>query len=172
MPLNKDIKKIAVIGPTADSYLMLLGNYNGTPSESFTPLDGIINKAKSLNKNGANIQVSYEPGCNLVRKGNVIHNLSSHLLNFEGNSGLNADYFKNKDLSGKPFFIRLDPLSGPNWIYGAKIPSFEGVNELSSIRWTGNIKAPTTGEFNFIIKSDGGYRLYIDNKIVFDNAVS
>jgi len=169
LPLNKDIKKIAVIGPTADSYLMLLGNYNGTPSESFTPLDGIINKAKSLNKNGANIQVSYEPGCNLVRKGNVIHNLSSHLLKSEGSTGLNAEYFKNDNLSGKPFFSRIDPISGPNWIYGAKIPSFEGVNELSSVRWSGNIEAPATGDFNFIIKSDGGYRLLIDNKFVLDN---
>ena len=41
LPLKKDIKKIAVIGPTADSYLMLLGNYNGTPSKDVTPLQGI-----------------------------------------------------------------------------------------------------------------------------------
>ncbi len=169
LPLKKDLKKIAVIGPTADSYLMLLGNYNGTPSKYVTPLQGIINKANDLNKTGTNIQISYEPGCNLVEKGNVIHNLSSQLLNFEGNTGLNAEYFKDKDLSGKPFFVRIDPITGPNWIYGAKIPSFEGVNELSSIRWSGNIKVPATGDFKFIIKSDGGYKLYIDDKVVFDN---
>ena len=42
---NKVLKKIAVIGPTADSYQMLLGNYNGTPSKYVTPLQGIKNKA-------------------------------------------------------------------------------------------------------------------------------
>ena len=169
LPLKKDLKNIAVIGPTADSYLMLLGNYNGTPSKYVTPLQGIINKVKDLNKTGANIQVNYEPGCNLVKEGTVVHNLLSGLLNYNGNEGLNAEYFKSNDLSGSPFFTRLDPISGPNWIYGAKLPSFEGVNKLSSIRWNGIITAPATGDFNFIIKSDGGYKLYIDDKVVMDN---
>ena len=169
LPLKKDLRKIAVIGPTADSYFMLLGNYNGTPSKYVTPLQGIINKVNDLNKDGANIKVEYEPGCNLVEEGNVVNHLSSGLLNYNGNAGLNAEYYKNNDLSGSPFFSRLDPLSGPNWIYGTKIPSFNGVNDLSSVRWSGNITAPATGDFNFFIKSDGGYKLYIADKIVIDN---
>ena len=40
LPLNKGIKKIAVIGPNADSLDVLLGNYNGTPSAYTTALDG------------------------------------------------------------------------------------------------------------------------------------
>lgn len=169
LPIKKDLKKIAVIGPTADSYLMLLGNYNGTPSKYITPLQGITDKVNNLNKKGANIEVNYEPGCNLVKKGTVVHYLSSGLLNYNGKAGLNAEYFKNEELSGSPFFSRLDPLSGPNWIYETKIPSFEGVNDFSSIRWGGNIEVPATGDFNFIIKSDGGYKLYIDNKAVLEN---
>ncbi|MFC1841173.1 glycoside hydrolase family 3 protein, partial [Thermodesulfobacteriota bacterium] len=31
LPLSKNLKKVAVIGPNADSYDVLLGNYNGTP---------------------------------------------------------------------------------------------------------------------------------------------
>ena len=41
LPLNKGIKKIAVIGPNADSLDVLLGNYNGTPSSYITALNGI-----------------------------------------------------------------------------------------------------------------------------------
>jgi beta-glucosidase len=41
LPLSKEIKKIAVIGPNADSLDVLLGNYNGTPSSYITALGGI-----------------------------------------------------------------------------------------------------------------------------------
>ena len=37
LPLLPSGKKIAVIGPNADDPDVLLGNYNGTPSKSFTP---------------------------------------------------------------------------------------------------------------------------------------
>ena len=43
LPLNKGLKKLAVIGPNADSLAVLLGNYNGTPSTYTTALDGIRN---------------------------------------------------------------------------------------------------------------------------------
>jgi beta-glucosidase len=41
LPLSNKNKKIAVIGPNADSLDVLLGNYNGTPSSHITALDGI-----------------------------------------------------------------------------------------------------------------------------------
>src|SRR5205085_5424517 len=44
LPLRKDLRTIAVIGPNADAPDVLLGNYNGTPSSSVTPLEGIREK--------------------------------------------------------------------------------------------------------------------------------
>jgi beta-glucosidase len=41
LPLRKDLGTIAVIGPDADNREMLLGNYEGSPSDSVTPLRGI-----------------------------------------------------------------------------------------------------------------------------------
>jgi beta-glucosidase len=41
LPLKKDIGTVAVIGPNSDQWLMLLGNYNGVPSDPITPLRGI-----------------------------------------------------------------------------------------------------------------------------------
>lgn len=38
LPLSKDVKTIAVIGPNADDVRTLTANYNGTPSRYFTPL--------------------------------------------------------------------------------------------------------------------------------------
>ena len=41
LPLSKDVKTIAVIGPNADDTRILTGNYNGTPSVYYTPLRGL-----------------------------------------------------------------------------------------------------------------------------------
>ena len=41
LPLRKDVKSIAVIGPNADAPEVLWGNYNGRPSRLITPLAGI-----------------------------------------------------------------------------------------------------------------------------------
>jgi beta-glucosidase len=60
LPLKKDLNTITIIGPTADSLEVLLGNYNGTPSKYVTPLEGIRNKVSSKTK------VLYTSGCELI----------------------------------------------------------------------------------------------------------
>ncbi len=59
LPLDKS-KRIAVIGPNADSVRVLLGNYNGTPSIYSTLLNGIKNEAEGY--------VAYAQGCDLFKK--------------------------------------------------------------------------------------------------------
>ena len=62
LPLDKSkFKTVAVIGPNADDHNVLLGNYNGTPSQSYTPLDGI-----RMVLPGA--QVTYARGCGIASK--------------------------------------------------------------------------------------------------------
>jgi beta-glucosidase len=41
LPLRKNLRTIAVIGPNADQARMLLGNYNGEPTDPVTPLRGV-----------------------------------------------------------------------------------------------------------------------------------
>ena len=41
LPLRRDLGAVAVVGPNADDLTVLLGNYNGTPVEAITPLEGI-----------------------------------------------------------------------------------------------------------------------------------
>ena len=66
LPIQKKSKRIAVIGPNADSYLTLLGNYNGTPSQYVTPLQGIKNRV------GDTAQVLYEVGCDVIDARGVV----------------------------------------------------------------------------------------------------
>ena len=56
LPLSQNIKSMAVIGPYADKLSVLLGNYNGTPSNPVTLLQGIKNRA------GNNFIVNYVMG--------------------------------------------------------------------------------------------------------------
>src|SRR2546426_2542381 len=60
LPLKKDVKTIAVIGPNADAPEVLVGNYSGRPSKSFTPLAGIRNAVSP------NTQVLYAVGSTLT----------------------------------------------------------------------------------------------------------
>jgi beta-glucosidase len=59
LPLSKSLSRIAVIGPNADDPTVLLGNYNGTPSSSVTPLAGIRAKVS------ASTEVVYTQGCGI-----------------------------------------------------------------------------------------------------------
>jgi beta-glucosidase len=60
LPLDKkDLDTIAVVGPNADDDIVLLANYNGTPSRSVTPLQGVRNTV------GASTEVLYAKGCEI-----------------------------------------------------------------------------------------------------------
>ena len=60
LPLDESqIKRIAVIGPNADDAEVLLGNYNGTPSDPITPLRGLRERA-------ANAEVRFARGCAIL----------------------------------------------------------------------------------------------------------
>ena len=161
LPIKKEVKRIAVIGPNADNHLTLLGNYNGTPSKSVTPLQGIKNRS------GVSIEVKYEAGCDVIDAGGIIKNLSSDLASVGGEAGLKAEFFKNTELSGEPFLVRRDELKSPDWFYGTQVPSFSGSLDIFSIRWSGVITAPATGIFDFMVKSDGGFRVSVGDSAIF-----
>jgi beta-glucosidase len=163
LPLKKDLKKIAVIGPTADSYEMLLGNYNGTPSKYVTPLQGIKNRVSDKT------EVVFEQGCNLAKGGAITHALSSKMLNFEGKKGLKLECFENLDMTGEPFFTKVDEIPMTQyWIWGAGVPELSWESELA-MRWSGTMTVPKTGDYNLRVKGDDHYRLVIDNKVLVED---
>jgi len=59
LPLNSNIKNLAVIGPNANDAEILLGNYNGEPKHIVTPLEGIKSRFSKTN-------VMYAKGCNVI----------------------------------------------------------------------------------------------------------
>lgn len=78
LPLDKSkSKKIAVIGPNADSETVLLGNYNGTPTSSYTILGGMKDYL------GDNESVVYAKGSELFSLNDTKESIeaSQNLLN-------------------------------------------------------------------------------------------
>ena len=78
LPLNANVRKIAVVGPLAESVRVLHGNYSGTASRATTALEGIRNQF-------AGAQVTYSPGMNFLRQQSVIP--TSVLSTADGQAG-------------------------------------------------------------------------------------
>lgn len=157
LPLSKNLKKIAVIGPNADNAISVLGNYNGTPSEIVTALEGIRNNV------GKNTKIIYEKAVNFTNDTLLVYKNVSNQYSFDGKPGFRAEYFSNKELAGEPIFVRTENEINHNWQEGEKItPDLSALN--FSARYTTDFTATNNGEINFEVEGDDGYRFLIDGK--------
>jgi len=76
--------------------------------------------------------------------------------------GLTASYFANKTLSGTTTKVQVDKQI--NFTWGANGPSVTGISaDNFSVRWTGIIKVPVSGDYTFYDRSDDGSRLWIND---------
>jgi uncharacterized protein (DUF1800 family) len=82
-------------------------------------------------------------------------------------SGLRGDIYPNTDLTGMPTVQRHDATVDFDW--GKNSPAKDVSADAFSIRWTGQIQAPITGEVVFTTVSDDGARLFVNNQLVISN---
>jgi len=178
LPLAKDLKTIAVIGPNADEVMTLLGNYYGTPSAPVTVLQGLRNAA------GPNTRVVYARGADLVQGRQDPRALplidSSALRPSAGarEKGLRGEYFKGKDLQGEPVLTRVDPTVGFRWdrrsptsdlVARGEVPAERALgDDAFSVRWTGQLVPPVSGSYELSVTADDGVRLAVDGKRLID----
>ncbi|MGH9941183.1 MAG: glycoside hydrolase family 3 C-terminal domain-containing protein [Pyrinomonadaceae bacterium] len=159
LPLRKDLKTIAVIGPNADSLEVLLGNYHGIPSKWVTPLEGIRRKVSPTTK------VLHALGVTLTGEA-LLPVPASALSQMDGKPGLKAEYFDNKDLQGVPVATRVDKQINFDWFTNAPVPQLPLDN--FSARWTGRITAPVSGTYELGVRADDAARLYLDDQLFLD----
>jgi beta-glucosidase len=157
LPLKKDIKTLAVIGPNADQWLMLLGNYNGVPADPVTPLRGIREKVKDTN-------VLYAQGCELAGGMPTYKTIPSNVLFTGGSPGLKGEYFNNTDFSGTPLFDLTDPVVDKNW--SDKAPRNDMNDDNFSVRWSGELVPDKTASYQLGFISACNTRLYLDDSLV------
>lgn len=77
--------------------------------------------------------------------------------------GLKAEYFKNRRMRTEDQVLdRIDPVVRFDFGEGSPEPDeFDPVE--FAIRWQGSILAPETGDYEFILKTDNGARLWVND---------
>jgi beta-glucosidase len=160
LPLRKDLKSIAVIGPNADDVQVLLGNYNGTPSRATTPLAGIRASVSSGTK------VLHAVGTTLAEV-SAVPVPATNLRGPNGETGLKAEYFANKTLAGAPAVTRVDREVSFDWGMMSPAPGIPA--DDFSARWTGKLVPTITGKYRFGAIVDDGVRVYLDGKLIVED---
>src|SRR5690606_27658616 len=160
LPLKKTVKKIAVIGPNAANSIAVLGNYNGTPSEIVTALDGIKRKL------GNNAEVVYEQAINFTNDTlfRVLYNAGQ--FSIDGLKGFRAEYYNNRELKGTPV-TRMEDLPDHVWQEGENVIGDIKASNFSA-RYTSVHKAEKNGDITLEVEADDGYRLFINDKLVLN----
>lgn len=157
LPLSTStIKKIAVLGPNAENWESLVGNYHGTPKNPISFLKGIKNKVEPC------VEVIYAEGSHLadgVFNMNVIP--SCFLRTEDGKQGLKAEYFANNEWKGNPVMIQVDDEIDFSW--QNKLINKE-LSGKYSIRWSGYIVPPVSGKYEIGRLSKDGMRIIFEGK--------
>ena len=160
LPLKQPPATIAVIGPDADSLDALLGNYNGKPSKPVTILEGI-------RKRFAQSKVVYVEGTGLV--GPVTKAIPADALYTEDSRkehGLKAEYFSDIKLEGSPVLTRTD--NAVDFAWGDTGVSPELLKNYS-VRWTGVLVPPETGDYLIGFIGQDGYRVWFDGNLIAED---
>lgn len=145
LPLSHSLRKIAVIGPSADDPVAVMGNYNGTSSKQVTPLEGIKQQFP-------NAQVQYALGANYSTVTYAL--VSSVALTAPDGSaqGLLAEYFDNADLQGQPKVSRIERRGYfDSAMEDPTVVSSVGTKNYS-LRWTGTFAPPATGVYDLDVR--------------------
>jgi beta-glucosidase len=178
LPLSRKLRRIAVVGPTADDTMALLGNYYGTPAAPVTILQGIRDAAPQ-------VEVVHARGVDLVegREDPAATPLveAQYLRPAPGSSerGLRGEYFRSSDLSGTPALVRVDAQIGFRWDRGSPTDNLMARGEAGpgqgvppdnfSIRWSGQLLPPVSGTYRFEAAANDGFRLYLDGRLLLDH---
>ena len=161
LPLDKTrIKTIAVIGP--DAYPAQPGGGGSAEAKPFTQVSYLEGVANYL---GDNAKVYYSPG--LPSYDEMAKQTEFTTEASGGKKGLKVEFFNNAELSGPASIVREDKFVHYEPARGAK-----GADSKISIRWTGFFTPPASGEYLAFVQGpgeNGGYKLYIDKKVVLDN---
>ena len=161
LPLDKGkLRTIAIIGP--DAYPAVPAGGGSADAKPFTPvsyLEGLVNYP------GSSAKVYYQRG--LPTLDEIAKHTEFTTEATGGQQGLKTEFFTNATLSGTPAVNRTDKHVNYEPARGG-----DGADSDMSIRWTGFFTPATPGEYLVFVQGpgeNGGYRLFIDKKLVFDN---
>ena len=158
LPISKNLKKLAVIGPNINDVELLNGNYGGTPTEAHQ--HSLLYGIQQAVSGGT--EVFYKKACELDDEYTTVH----HLLDFNDGKGVKVEFWNNKELEGEP--VKTEYHTEPlNFSTFGAWGFAEGVsNDNLSVRVTGQYKATFTGDMKYTLATDNGYILKVNGEVV------
>ncbi len=179
LPIDRTkVKRIAVIGPNGEygkhfregarTYQMLQGGGSASivpqAGKLITPLTGIKNSA------GEGLSVEFAAGCYGEQGCTTI--AQNFLRSESGEVGLDGEYFNNDQFSGKAT-KKIDKKIDFNW-FSSPVIIEEGNSagkptKNFSIKWSGKIQIPESGDYTFMLSTIGDAKLYINKRLVVEH---
>ncbi len=184
LPFKPSIRRLAVVGPTADLLESIEGNYNGTASHLISPLDGM---RRQFGRNN----ILYAPG-SILADGAPAPVPAVYLRTDASlqTVGLKGEYFDNLQFEGAPKMVRVDAKINFDWNRVAPAADFPAT--AFSVRWTGELVPPAAGDYVLGLRGPRGFmsfdpgggisatqqpsgksldriRLYVDDKLVMES---
>ena len=155
LPLKSSVRKIAVIGPSADDPESLMGNYNGFSSKQVTPLEGMERQF------GGQAQIRFALGAAYTTQSQAP--VPSDVLTPPSGTGhgLLAEYFDNADFTSQPKLQRVEPRAyQPSGIADPAVAAAFPQRGYS-VRWTGALRTPVGGDYVIGPRSGGRSTMHI-----------
>lgn len=160
LPFDKEVKRVAVIGPNADDLEVLLGNYNGYPTHPKTPLTGLREKLPQA-------EVNFAQGCELAAKLPYFSAVPAAYLYTDATKstpGLKGEYYDNHAGKGTPKHTRID--ANVDFVWRTTAPFTDMKYDHFFVRWTGVLVPPVTGEYALGGEGFYGFHLYLNDSLV------
>jgi len=160
LPLKTSGIRIAVIGPLANQTKVLLGNYNGTPTNTVTILEG-------LRKEFAGAAIQYLPGTQFLS--HAADHVPASALMVDGKPGIRIGFsgLDTTDINHlkamAPVAQRIDPTLDAA---AEPVPLKAAHLRPLTLSWDGSLIAPESGDYNVGLKADGIFRVNLDGKDV------
>lgn len=175
LPLDKNaIKSVLVVGP--DAYPAVPVGGGSARATAFAPVSILQGIGSYLGTSGT---VYYERGIPTLAE--IARSTEFMTAPENGEHGITVELFSNRDLSGPPKatgvlnhinFNGLTRESLAGDFESALAQSASGKRTESSRRWTGYYIAASDGPYEIALQGNGengGNRLYLDDKLLFDN---
>ncbi len=179
LPLDRRAGSVAVFGADADTVVTAGGSPLVIPTYTVSPLAAIRARVPGA-------EVTHVRGNDPVNASALLPGrdpVPSSVLTPAGGgpagTGLRAEYWANPTFAGDPALVRTDPYVGQNLGFfnftgfNAQSPHFPvtpaAFNTGSSMRWTGSVVAPATGDYTFTLHSRGTGRVFLDGRQVIAN---
>ncbi len=159
LPVKRDAKRIAIIGPNANSYISGGGSSYTFPFHSVSLLEGIRSEVMK------GTELLYSPGLPTLPE-----TVSSSIFYTESGSqtrGLKAEFFNNTKLKGKPVETKIDTIVNIANGYHIATENRGLPFDHCSMRWSGVIRPEKTANYRFLVRGFDGFRLNIgENQVI------